>query len=69
MKNQVYRVKNLSLSVWNDLVLLSVPDGGDVVRILFDYKQSTDLVRVLTILNAEIKPKDRRRCKVESKTE
>lgn len=69
MKNQVYRVKNLSLIVWNGSILLCVPDGCDGVRILFDYKQATDLVRVLTILNAEIKPKDRRRCKVKSKTE
>ena len=69
MKNPVYKIKNLSLSIWNDTILLYVPDGGAGTRIFLDYTQSIDLVRVLTILNTEIKPKGRKRRVVKSKTE
>ena len=61
MKNPVYKVKNLSLSIWNDTILLYVPDGGAGTRILFDYHETVDLIRVLVLLNIKIKQKNVRK--------
>lgn len=58
-KTQIYSVHGLLAGIKESKVRLMV-EGGFDGWVSFSHEECTDLIRVLTVLNAKTKPKDAR---------